>query len=144
MHPRDLGPYNAFHHMSGVQVLLFLCSLIFTNCFFHNLAGITNVNMCVYTYKQYVVLDVFLITDPRTEDSTALDLKSSISCVMNKWAIIVCLSYLSTTPLCAVPCMLCRHVLVVVTTERSSVPATISHSEGRIIHGSFTIVSARG
>ncbi len=104
----------------------------------------TLLNMCVCTYKQYVVLDVFLITDPRTEDSTAPDLKSSISCVMNKWAIIVCLSYLSTTPLCAVPCMLCRHVLVVVTTEQSSVPATISHSEGRIIHGSFTIVSARG
>ena len=78
------------------------------------------------------------------EDSTAPDLKSSISCVMNKWAIIVCLTYLSTTPLCTVPCMLCRHVLVVVTTEWSSVPATMSPSEGRIIHGSFTIVSARG
>ena len=35
-----------------------------------------------------------------------------------------------------------RHVLVVVTTEQSSVPATESPSEGRPIHGSFTIVSA--
>ena len=105
----------------------------------------TSTKMLVYMYTQYVVLDVFLITDLRMEDSTALDLKSSISCVTNKWAIIVCLTYLSTTPLCCtVPCMLCRHVLVVVTTERSSVQATMSPSEGRVIHGSFTIVSARG
>ena len=136
--------YSASRHVSFVAMLLFLCSLIFTNYFFHNYAP-TLLKMLVYMYTQYMVLDVFLITGPRMEDSTAPDLKSSISCVMNKWAIIVCLTYLSTTPLCCtVPCMLCRHVLVVVTTERSSVPATMSPSERRIIHGSFTIVSARG
>ena len=109
----------------------------------HQLSLLLN-RFCKNMYTQYVVLDVFLNTDPRMEDSTAPDLKSSISCVMNKWAIIVCLTYLSTTPLCCtVPCMLCRYVLVVVTTEQSSVPATMSPLEGRIIHGSFTIVSAR-
>ena len=41
--------------------------------------------------------------------------------------------YLSTTLLCTVPCILCRHVLVAVTTERSSVPATMSPLDGRII-----------
>ena len=43
----------------------------------------TLLNMRVYMYTQYVVLDVILITGPRMEDSTALDLKSSISCVGN-------------------------------------------------------------
>ena len=46
-------------------------------------------------------------------------------------------------PLCTVPCMLCRHVLVVVTTERNSVPLSMCPLKGRIIHGGFTIVSAR-
>ena len=46
-----------------------------------------------------------------------------------------------TIPLCTIPCMLCRRVPVV-TTEQSSVPATISPSEGKDTHGSFTTVSA--
>ena len=48
-----------------------------------------------------------------------------------------------TIPLCTIPCMLCRCVPVV-TCEQSSVPSSIlfSLSKGRIIHGSFMIVSA--
>ena len=64
--------------------------------------------------------------------------KSPVDCHTWSW----CITYTCATPLCSVPCMLCRNVLVVATTEQSSVPATMSPSEGRVIHGSFTIVSA--
>ena len=82
-----------------------------------------------------MVLDAFLITDPRMEDNTSLDLKSSISCIYNEQVGRNCVPelYLSTTLLRTVPCILCRHVLVAVTTERSSVPATMSPLDGRII-----------
>ena len=51
--------------------------------------------------------------------------------------------YQCTLPLCAVPYMLCRHVLVVVTTERNSVTLSmmLSSSE-RTLLGFFMIVSA--
>ena len=104
----------------------------------------TTSSYSVLTYTTFVYpFCVVFNAGPRMEDSTALDLKSSISCAMNKWAIIVCLTYLSTTPLCCtVPCMLCRHVLVVVTTEQSSVLTSmiISPSE-RTLLGFFMTVS---
>ena len=82
-----------------------------------------------------VLLDIHIISSTTMVDITNANTAQNASLYVHTVSGVRCIS---------VPCMLCRYVLVVVTTEWSSVPATMSPSEGRIIHGSFTIVSARG